>query len=250
MAWSFRPSLWSVLATAAGCALTVYLGLWQVHRGEAKKALDRQYAEAAAQPPRELTAATAPAATMAAIRVSVHGEYLADRQLLLDDQVRGSAPGYDVWTPLRLDDGRLLIVNRGWVPAGSSRRELPALPTPAGPQVLDGLWRSLPEPGLRLGGAACDPVHPSTQWPRLVLYPTAADLACSYGEPVLAGELLLAPDAPGGFVREWKVSDIGFPPARHYAYAAQWFAFALTLLVLFIKLNLKPGRKAATRNHE
>lgn len=239
MAWSFRPSLWSTLAAAAGCGLTVYLGLWQLHRGDEKKALDRQYAEAAAQPPRELTAATAPVATLAAVRVSAHGQYLPERQLLLDDQARGSAPGYDVWTPLRLDDGRLLIVNRGWVPAASNRRELPPLPAPAGPQALDGLWRTLPEPGLRLGAAACDAAHPPAQWPRLVLYPTAADLACFYGEPVLAGELLLAPGAPDGFVREWKVSDSGFPPARHYAYAAQWFAFALTLLVLFLKLNLK-----------
>jgi len=239
MSWSFRPSLWSVLAAVAGCALTVYLGLWQLHRGDQKKALDRQYAEAAAQPPRQLTAATAPAASLAAIRVSVHGAYLADRQLLLDDQVRGSTPGYDVWTPLRLDDGHLLMVNRGWVPAGASRRELPPLPVPAEAQTLDGLGRSLPGPGLRLGGAACDPAHPPAQWPRLVLYPTAADLACFYGEPVLAGELLLAPEAPAGFVREWRVSSVGFPPARHYAYAAQWFAFAATLLVLFIKLNLK-----------
>jgi len=236
--WSFRPSFWSVLAAVAGCALTVYLAFGSCTVGDQKKALDRQYAEAAAQPPRQLTAASAPAATLAAVRVSAHGTYLADRQLLLDDQVRGSTPGYHVWTPLRLDDGRLLIVNRGWVPAGASRRDLPPLSAPVEAQVLDGLWRSLPEPGLRLGAAACDPAHPAS-WPRLVLYPTAADLACFYGEPVLAGELLLAPDAPDGFVREWRVSSLGFPPARHYAYAAQWFAFAATLLVLFIKLNLK-----------
>lgn len=239
MAWSFRPSLWSVAGTIAGCALTVHLGIWQLHRGEDKKALDRQYAEAAQQPPFELTAASAPPASLAAANVSVHGEYLADRQLLLDDQVRGETAGYDVWTPLRLADGRLLIVNRGWIPLGPSRHELPPLPAPAGPVRLNGLWRSLPEPGIRLGGAGCDPARPPTQWPRPVLYPTAADLACFYGEPVLAGEVLLAPGAADGFVREWRVSSEGFPPARHYAYAAQWFAFALTLLVLFIKLNLK-----------
>jgi cytochrome oxidase assembly protein ShyY1 len=92
---------------------------------------------------------------------------------------------------------------------------------------------------LRLGGAGCAAGQIPQQWPRLVLYPTAAELQCFYGEPVLAGEVLLAPDLPGGYGRDWRINPPGFPPARHYAYAAQWFAFALTLLVLYLKLNLK-----------
>jgi cytochrome oxidase assembly protein ShyY1 len=239
LAWTFRPAAWSVLGTIAGCALTVHLGLWQLHRGQEKEALDRQYAAAAQQAPLDLGSGKVPAAGIAAVGASAQGEYLADRQLLLDDQVDHGIAGYQVWTPLRLGDGRLLIVNRGWIPPGPDRRQLPPLPAPAGPQSLRGLWRALPEPGIRLAGAACDPAHPPAQWPRSVLYPTAAELDCWYGGPVLPGELLLAPEAAGGFVREWKVSDSGFPPARHYAYAAQWFAFALTLLVLFIRLNLK-----------
>jgi cytochrome oxidase assembly protein ShyY1 len=239
LAWTFRPAAWSVLGTVAGCALTVHLGLWQLHRGAEKQALDRQYAAAAQQPPLDLDTGPVPAAGIAAVSAAAGGQYLADRQLLLDDQVRDGVPGYHVWTPLRLHGGRLLIVNRGWVPQGADRRQLPALPAPPGELELRGLWRALPEPGIRLGGAACDPAHPPAQWPLSVLYPTAADLACFYGEPVLAGELLLAPQAEGGFVREWKVSGTGFPPVRHYAYAAQWFALALTLLALFIKLNLK-----------
>jgi cytochrome oxidase assembly protein ShyY1 len=238
LAWSFRPAAWSVLGTVAGCALTIHLGLWQLHRGRDKAALDRQYAAAALQAPQDLGAGPAPAASIAAIGASAQGEYLPERQLLLDDQVRRGMPGYEVWTPLRLKDGRLLIVNRGWIPQGADRRKLPPLPAPAGAQSLRGLWRALPEPGIRLG-TPCDPAHPPAQWPRTVLYPTATDLVCFYGEPVLAGELLLAPEAEGGYLRDWRVSDSGFPPARHYGYAAQWFAFALTLLVLFLKLNLK-----------
>ena len=239
MRWSFRPSKWSVIGAVAGCALTVYLGVWQIHRGDDKKALDQQYAAAALLPPVELQIATAPPAGLAANAVTVHGEYLADRQLLLDDQVQNEMPGYNVWTPLRLAGGGLVIVNRGWVPHGASRQTLPPLPVTAGPVSLHGLWRSLPEPGVRLGSSGCTPGHVSAVWPRIVLYPTAADLNCFYGEPVMPGEVLLAPDAPDGYVREWRVSSLGFPPARHYAYAAQWFAFALTLLVLFFKLNLK-----------
>jgi surfeit locus 1 family protein len=238
MSWSFRPSAVSLLAVAAGCALTLYLAVWQIHRGRDKQALELQYAAAAQQPPVELKSAAAPPAGLAAVAASADGCYEASRQLLLDDQVQNGVPGYDVWTPLRLADGGLLIVNRGWVPQGPSRRALPPLPAPDGPVQVHGLWRALPVPGLRLG-PACAPGQAPVPWPQIALYPTAADLNCYYGEPVLAGELLLAPDAPDGFVRDWRVNDIGFPPSRHYGYAAQWFALCLTLLVLFIKFNLK-----------
>lgn len=238
MAWSFRPSWWAILGTLCGCALTVHLGLWQIGRAAQKKALDQQYAAAAQQAPVELKSGAVPLPDLAASAVTVRGEYLGQRQLLLDDQVQADMPGYDVWTPLRLADGGLVIVNRGWVPHGPDRHTLPALPVPAGPVSVHGLWRSLPRPGIRLG-AGCTPGQTLPEWPRIVLYPTAADLRCFYGEPVMAGEVLLAADAPDGFLRDWRLGTQGFPPARHYAYAAQWFAFALTLLVLFIKLNLK-----------
>jgi cytochrome oxidase assembly protein ShyY1 len=74
----------------------------------------------------------------------------------------------------------------------------------------------------------------------VVEYPTAEDLACIYPDiKVAPGMLLLAPEAEHGFVREWTQADVRFPPSRHYAYAAQWFAFGATLLFLFFKLNLK-----------
>ena len=51
--------------------------------------------------------------------------------------------------------------------------------------------------------------------------------------------LLLAPEASDGYLRDWSQDDRRFPPQRHYGYAAQWFAFAATLLAIFLKLNLK-----------
>jgi len=141
---------------------------------------------------------------------------------------------------LRLADGALLMVNRGWLPQSGVRSELPALPTPAGLVSISGYWRALPRPAMRLGKGECvQPAAAARPWPRIVDYPTIEDLHCLYGEQVLAGELLLAADAPGGFARDWRALPAEMPPARHYGYAAQWFAFAATLLGIFIKLNLK-----------
>lgn len=231
--WQFRPSWWAVLGTVAGCALTLSLGVWQLQRGLAKQALQTRYDSAAAQPALQLNADT-PAPRGDVQRAQAVGHYWAERQLLLDNQTHQRQPGYDVWTPLRLHNGGVLIVNRGWIAARGARGEVPPLPVPEGEIRVSGLWRALPQPGLRV---AADDCAPPAQFPATVNYPTAQDLACALGLHVADGVLLLDADAPGGYVREWQqVSE--FPPERHFGYAAQWFAFALTLLALFIKLNL------------
>lgn len=234
-AWTFRPRAWAVIGTAFGVAVTVWLGSWQLRRGHAREALDAQYAAARQAEPIELDHDTATRPNAQAIAARATGRYLG-RQLLLDNQVNAQLPGYQVLTPLELADGALVLVNRGWVPQNPDRRVLPPAPVPEGVVNVRGLWRDLPQPALRLETANCS----GSGWPRVVEYPTTADLACLFPEQSVApGMLLLAPEAEHGFVRNWSQADARFPPSRHYGYAAQWFAFGATLLVIFFKLNLK-----------
>jgi len=233
--YRFRPPLWSWLAVAMLSALMIQLGLWQYHRGQAKAQLQQRYLAAGAEAAVPL-AAGEPAQPGEMRKRSIRGSYLGERQLLLDNQSLGRRPGYHAWTPMRLDDGSLVMVDRGWLPADPDRRRLPALPLPPGPLEVEGYWRPLPEPGLRVAAEACR----AAAFPRVVQYPRPEDLACLYpGERIAPGLLLLSPQAPGGFERNWDIA-AEMPPAKHYGYALQWFAFTATLWVLFIKLNLKP----------
>lgn len=235
--WQLRPPWWAMLGTALGCAVTVHLGFWQWHRGEAREALDAQYAQAVATGPIPLRVDTAVADGADAIQVTASGRYDAGRQLLLDNQSHDRTPGYHVLTPIRLASGGIALVNRGWVPQHPDRRVLPALPLADADTTVTGLWRSLPQPALRLAIDNCPAA--AAGWPRIVGYPTADDLRCLYGPETAGGVLLLDPAAPEGFLRDWSQDDRRFPPQRHYGYAAQWFAFAATLLAIFLKLNLK-----------
>src|SRR5204862_3085476 len=106
---------------------------------------------------------------------------------------------------------------------------------PAGTVTVTGYWRTLPEPGLRLAGTANCPAE--KHFPAIVLYPTAADVRCLLGASTLAGLLLLDPEQPGGYTREW--TDFGFPPERHFAYAFQWVLLALATLIIFLRVNRK-----------
>lgn len=230
----FHPPWWSWFAFLPMFALLAGLGTWQAQRGLIKTRLQAVMDASVAQPAQPLSRDTAPATDTQAPHASAQGRYIATQQLLLDNQGHEGAPGYHVWTPLRLDDGSLLIVDRGWVPQAGDRRQLPVVTVDQSSRQVSGLWRPLPQPGMRLGAFDCKPGN----WPRVVQYPRSADLHCLYGEAPLAGLLLLDPAVADAYVRDWRVN-AGLPPQRHYAYAAQWYAFAATLLFFFIKLNLR-----------
>lgn len=228
----FQPAAWAVIVVALLSAAMIALGIWQLRRGFAKQALLDRYAQAEQQAPRRLDAGTV--AQPARIeRAAVRGRFDADRQLLLDNQGHDGQPGYHVWTPLVQDDGSTVLVDRGWI-ARTPAPTAAALAVSDESRELRGFWRTLPEPGLRLQADNCA----ARPWPRVVQYPTFEDLRCLYGSAVAPGLLLMEPEAADGYVREWQMAP-ELQPAKHYGYAAQWFAFTATLLAIFVKLSFR-----------
>jgi len=220
-----------LLALAIALSVLFTLSWWQYHRGRQKQVLAEVYAQALRAEPTLLTVAFAATQMPHTMPVRIHGTYIDDRQLLLDNQVHGQLPGFDVWTPLRGDDGALVFIDRGWIPL--AQRDS-VQPPPSGPVEVRGLWRTLPAPALRLGADNCS----GTVWPRVVEFPTAADLRCLFGEAPVTGVVDLDPQAPDGFVRDWTPNQ-GFPPERHFMYAAQWSALAATLAFLSLRFMFK-----------
>ena len=143
----------SVLALIA-VLLFAQLGRWQWHRAAEKTALAAAFAAGTAAPASLLgTRATASLPRYA--QVIVTGRYEPARQFLLDNMSEGGQVGYEVLTPLRLEDGRWLLVNRGWVALPEGRRDrLPdlAMNSPLTRQVR-GRLDVLPVTGLAAGRA-------------------------------------------------------------------------------------------------
>lgn len=235
MPYRFHPPLWSIAGTVLVGGLFLTAGVWQLDRAHQKEALQASFAAAGGDSAVvSLSVETARPDELVTVHGRASGSFESQRQLLLDGQTREQVPGYRVWTPLKLAQGGWLIVDRGWVKANPDRRELPDVSVPEQAREVSGYWRPLPQPGLRLAADPCA----AQDFPRVVSYPTREQLACVFGGPVADGVLLLDPTAADGYVREWALPN-PVPPARHYAYAAQWFAFAATLLFLFVKLNLR-----------
>lgn len=151
--------------------------------------------------------------------VVVEGEYLLDEQLLVRNRPLSGRPGFEVLTPLALEDGTILIVDRGWLPTGSQQDSPDAVPAPPRGRV-EVIARLKPgEPTLPGRGA------PSGQVATIHL-PTIAQqidrgevITGAYG--LLAGEDPATADRPVAATRP--IADEG----PHLSYTFQWYLFAL-----------------------
>jgi surfeit locus 1 family protein len=231
----FAPRAWSVLLTAVALAAFVSLGNWQLGRAREKQALTASFMAGGA------STVDATGLTFAGLaryqHVRLRGHFDGARQVLLDNMPSATGqPGYRVLTPLRRADGRgTVLVDRGWVPLGASRADLPDVTVGADEREVTGILDGLPIPGLRVGPAA---VPGAETWPRVLLFPTEADVESALGVDVESRIVLLDPGAADGFERKWRPA-LGFGPERHLGYAIQWFAFALVTVALFVALNLR-----------
>ncbi|HET9864928.1 MAG TPA: SURF1 family protein [Steroidobacteraceae bacterium] len=213
-------------------AAFVSLGRWQWHRGEAKQSVWAEYEKDAA--PAHVAGSDLDRVERFA-HVEVDGHFEPEHQFLLDNRSHAGRPGYEVLTPFRLENGTRLLVNRGWVPFTGYRDRLPDVSlADAATRRIAGRIEELPAAGLASGRA---PPATDATWPKLTSFPTHDELEAALGTSIARRVLLLDPQMPDGYVREW--TPPGLPPSRHFSYAIQWWGFAVVLLVLYFGLNFR-----------
>lgn len=233
-------SWWMTILTLVGVLLFAQLGRWQWHRAEEKRALAAAFIAGATDFSSELgTRSTAKLPRYTQLRA--HGRYEAGHQFLLDNMSHAGRAGYQVLTPFRLDDGRLLLVNRGWVPLpGGARDMLPDITVSAVGEInIGGRIDELPVAGLAAGRA---PPTTDGLWPKRTSFPSMAQLGNALGQVVEARQLLLAAGESQGYMRDWQDASAGFPPERHVSYAVQWWGLGALSLFLYLFMNLECRR--------
>jgi len=140
-------------------------------------------------------------------RVLVRGQYEPQYQILIDNRVHQGQAGYHVLTPLRIEDGNVrILVNRGWVPMGADRAQIPRLETPGALVEVEGVATVPQTGGFHLGTAR----PAGTQWQPVWQYLDLSEYARHVPFPVQPVVVLLAPQSPaGGFARHWARLDTG-----------------------------------------
>jgi surfeit locus 1 family protein len=162
-------------------------------------------------------------------RATATGTYLVDQEVLVRSRSRDSAPGSWILTPLQLDDGTALVVNRGWIPNGGEFESVPAAyRAPHGEVTVTGLVRKTETRG-RFG-----PKDPTSGTLENLARADVARLDQQVDEDVRPFYLQLQEQDPA--IRPQDPRPVPAPEldeGPHLSYALQWFTFALMTVIIY-----------------
>lgn len=155
--------------------------------------------------------------------VEVTGTYLVDEQLLARNRPLNNDVGYEVLVPLLLDDGTIFIVDRGWIPGGSTQDGPDAVPPPPTGQVTVVARLKAGEPTV-LGRSAPEGQVATINLP---------EIAALLDEPTYTGAYGLLVSEDPEVARPVAATKPYPDEGPHLSYAFQWFVFALLGFVGF-----------------
>ncbi len=245
-----RALPWLVLAATVLCAVFTALGLWQLQRMGWKHALiARVEARVQATPEAPPAAVQWPALRATPgdweyRRLRLEGVYLHDQEALVQASTVLGA-GHWVLTPLRLADGSVVIVNRGFVPPAQRDPQARGEAAPTGPVVVTGLLRtSEPRGGFLRNN---DPA--AGRWFSRDVAAIAATrvLPSSRVAPYFVDAEATGSAGSTGSATAWPRAGLTVLQFRdnHLVYALTWFVLAglsLTALVPLLRLRRAPPR--------
>lgn len=233
-----RPALWPTLISLPILVLSLTLGVWQLERREWKRdILDRMATNQAAAPLSLDELLKGDPLRHEYGRVKVTGTFEHGNEFHLAARSLKNKVGLQVVTPLKTDDGRVVLFDRGWIPSEKKEPSKRAEGQVAGRVELTGIVR---RSQIR-GRFVPDSVPDKNVWFHVDV-PLMRQLAGAPRDPKLDAFFLDADAAPnpggvpiGGQTR----LDI---PNDHMQYAITWFLIALALAGVYLAYHWENGR--------
>lgn len=207
------------------------LGFWQLERAEEKKQLLQSIDQIQSQPMVSLITLDSNAAVNQYRQVSAEGEFIKGRYWLVDNSVHLGKVGYEVVSPFVLTNKQIILVNRGWVAAPLLRSELP---------VIQDIWGQ-----IQLQGRLTTPsdnrlareLEADKNWPKRIQKLQIDKAMLQLGAVLMPWVMQLSPESEYALAMEWK--NVNVSPAKHQAYAVQWFAMSVALGIALIVVNIR-----------
>lgn len=214
------------------------LGVWQLYRADQKLILHDQFTARQAGEVIDLNGQSDLHQGFNELhwrKVKITGHFSVNHNILLDNQVVGGVAGYFVYTPFKLRQQELwVLINRGWVPLGKNREQIPDVIATAGELDISGHVKLPPRTGILLADHVVER-HGSGIYRLQKL--SLADVEGFTGLQFLPYVVRMEPDSVAGFSRRWQ--RIGSGRERNLGYAFQWFAMATAVLLIYLLINIK-----------
>ena len=223
-----------------------YLGFWQLERGAQKTVAIKEDKQRRLQPGISLNRLLKEAAGLRQLNgqpVLLQGSFEDDVLFLLDNRVLQGKVGFEVLVPFRDRSGQIALINRGFVPMGRTRSDIPEIPAikqtdkpMAGniyiPYDFGSGNRRIMQAIEKLGSGALN-----EQTIYLVQSLETEIIAEVLQQNLFPHIIRLAERSPNALPRHWPF--VTMPPERHYGYAMTWFLMAVTVAIAFVVFTIR-----------
>ncbi|MCU1523535.1 MAG: sortase [Microbacteriaceae bacterium] len=151
-------------------------------------------------------------------QVTLTGTYVMADQLLVRNRPLNGQPGFEVLTPLLLEDGSVFVVDRGYLPTGNHQDAPDSVPSPRSGVVTVVVRLQAGEPTLDGRTAASGEIA-------TVHLPSVASLV---GKPTYTAAYgLMVSENPAAKTRPTAMPQPVLDEGLHISYAIQWVIFAI-----------------------
>ena len=231
-AFKWQPNAKLLVFSLLMLPLLLCLGVWQLDRADEKQQIVDYHAVNQQLPPvttvEELVADRDHQYRLAWLRAKVDNQ----RVIILDNRVKNGRPGYEILQTAKVSGlTDKVLINRGWIEASLDRNILPTISPIEGEVQLRGYLYHALKGGYRLD----DGISQVQDWPSRVGWITVERAEELFGESFLPYQLRLDQDSIGALKTGW--TTVAVKPEKHVGYAVQWFAMAITLLIMTIIAN-------------
>ena len=239
----FRPLLWPTLFAFPALLVLLWLGTWQVQRLEWKNQLIEDFESRATAAPVDLPSGDV-GPEMEFRRLALTGSYDHDREVFMTGRTYEGNAGFHIVTPFTLRDGRIVLVNRGWVSETYRDPVKRPFTLVEGEVTLDAILRF---PGKK-GYFVPENEAENGFWFTLVPAQIVAHLGLSsqavtsvYAATIRTGDVVKLPIAARTKLNLRN---------SHLSYAVTWYGIALAFIGVYLAFLHQAGRLSIGRGHE
>ena len=215
------------IAALMAVVLTLALGRWQLSRADQKEAYQALTESQARLTPLDAHALLAAHDQSSLIhrKIVLHGRWLAQHTIYLDNRQMNDKVGQFVLTPFQIEGTTsVVLVQRGWVARNFVDR-MKVTPVSTAPGVVEIHGRIAPPPSklYELGHAEKTVLRQNIN---------LKGFSAEINLPLLSVSVQQSGGASDGLLRDWYQVASGVE--KHYGYAFQWFALSALISILYV----------------